>query len=193
MTIAPTHTGSAMVTYFTMEQTPGVSYFACEKLRAKFPVETCADMWRKANRGTIEERELRSACKNCPIGATHAGEPISSISPLRNTKLCGRCRRPSRRLVHKHLCVSCFNRQAEFLKGKNAKGCAPVRMRPLSPRTIGFQHGTVRSEIYLPLHVDTIEIAIAAVRDSTESVALGWDAGAQLREVAEALEQKVDA
>lgn len=180
-----------MVTYFTIPETPGVEYFGCEKLRAKLPVESCADMWRKANRGSADERELRSACKNCPIGATHAGESVSSISPLRNTKLCGRCQRPSRRLVSKHLCVSCQNRQYEWLKGRNAKGCAPARMRPLAARSMHFTHDGELRELYLPLSVDSTELVIAALRDSTGHVKLGRNGHAPgFRRIADAIAQR---
>lgn len=176
-----------MISYFTMDETPGISYFGCETLRAKLPVTECATMWRKANRGTPEQREMRSACKNCPIGANHAGESASSISPLRNTKICGRCQRPSRRLVSKHLCVSCYNRQAEWLKGKNAKGCIPSRMVPLEPRLIEILHAGEPREIYLPLSANDSEITIAAIRDSQEEVTFKRDAGHRWRALADAV------
>jgi hypothetical protein len=174
--------------YFTIPETPGVEYFGCEKLRAKFPVAACAEMWRKANHGTPDERELRSACKNCPIGATHSGEPTTSISPLRNARICGRCQRPSRRLISKHLCVSCQNRQYEWLKGSNAKGCSPSRMRPLAARSFHFAHDGVRRETYLPLSVDPDELIIAALRDSAGRVGMGRNGHAShFRRIADAV------
>lgn len=177
-----------MVTYFSIEETPGVSYFGCETLRAKLPVNECATMWRKANRGTAEQREMRSACKNCPIGATHAGESASSISPLRNTKTCGRCANPARRLISKHLCISCYNRQAEWLKGKNAKGCVPSRMAQIDARLIEILHDGEPREVYLPLSANDSEIIIAAIRDSQGEVTLKEDMGRTLAELAKAVE-----
>jgi len=158
-----------MVDYFAMPETPGVSYFACERLRAKFPVDACAQMWRQANH---ERNENRMACKSCPIGAAHAGETAASLSPLKNTLICGRCHRRSNRLVGKHLCVSCKNREYEYLKGRNAKGAKPVKLKSLDARTLYYMHGDEMRSLYLPLSLDTDELLVSAVRDSANKVRL---------------------
>lgn len=156
-----------MVEYFFMDVTPGVTYFSCERLRAKFPIESCAQMWRQANH---EKNESRLACKCCPIGAAHAGETSASLSRLKNTLICARCHRRANRLVKKHLCVSCINREYEWLKGRNAKGMPPVKLKPLDARTLYYMQGDEMRTLYLPLSVDTEELIVSALRDSLNKV-----------------------
>lgn len=152
-----------MVEHFELPETPGVSYFRCERLRATLPVESCATMWRKSNNG---KDEPRLSCKCCPIGAVHAGETTASLSPLKNTLVCARCHRRANRLVSKHICVSCKNREYEWLKGRNAKGSKPVKLKSLDPRTLRYLHGDEPRTLHLPLSLDWDELIVAALRDS---------------------------
>jgi hypothetical protein len=156
-----------MVEYFEMPEIPGRKYFRCDKLRATLSVDACAIQWRKANHHNDENC---SRCKCCSLGAVHAGETAASMSPLKGTLTCARCHKRSTRLIGKHLCVSCANRQYEVLKGRNAKGTKPVKLAPLHPRTIHFHHGSVRRSLSLPLSVDTDELIVSALRDSINTV-----------------------
>jgi len=49
-------------------------------------------------------------------------------------RMCVRCERREfgLRLLSDMLCVSCWNRQSEVLKGRNARGCAPLKFKPLN-------------------------------------------------------------
>jgi len=156
-----------MIDYFSMPETPGVTYFACERLRAKFPVGSCAQMWRQANH---EKNENRLGCKGCPIGAAHAGETTASLSRLRNSLVCGRRHRSAHRLVGKHLCVSCKNREYEYLKGRNAKGTMPIKLKALEHRTLHYMQGDEMRTLHLRLSVDTEELIVSALRDSANKV-----------------------
>lgn len=156
-----------MVEYFEMQELPGRKYFRCDKLRATINTEACAVQWRKANRANDESC---SRCKCCPVGAIHAGETAASMSPLKGTLTCARCHKRATRLIGKHLCVSCVNRQYEYLKGKNAKGTKPVKLAALEPRTLHYLHGAQRRSLHLPLSVDTDELIVAALRDSLNTV-----------------------
>lgn len=156
-----------MVEYFGMPETPGISYFQCDRLRAKLPMQSCADMWRQANH---KHDENRLACRGCPIGAMHAGEHEASLSPLRGKLVCARCHRSASRLVSKHICVSCKNREYEYLKGRNAKGSRPVKLKSLAPRTLHYLHGDELRTLHLPLSLDIEELMVAAIRDSANKV-----------------------
>lgn len=156
-----------MVEYFGMPETPGVSYFRCDRLRAKLPVHSCAQMWRQANH---KHDENRMSCRCCPIGAAHAGETAASLSPMRGTLICARCHRRANRLVSKHICVSCKNREYEWLKGRNAKGSKPVKLKSLDPRTMQYLHGDELRTLHLPLSLDIEELMVAALRDSAQRV-----------------------
>jgi hypothetical protein len=108
------------------------------------------------------------------------------MSPLKGMTICGRCHTGTTRLIGKHLCVSCANRQYEYLKGRNAKGTKPVKLAPLEPRKIRFMSGSAPKTLYMPLTVDTEELIIAALRDSKDTVRFGFSgemrgAPAQLR------------
>lgn len=156
-----------MAEYFEMPEIPGRKYFRCDRLRATLSVEACATQWRLANHENDEDRQR---CKCCPLGAVHAGETAASMSPLKGTLTCGRCHKRATRLIGRHLCVSCINRQYEALKGRNAKGTKPVKLAPLEPRTLHFQHGAQRRSLHMPLSVDTDELIVAALRDSQNTV-----------------------
>src|SRR5574343_988076 len=109
-----------MVDYFELPELPGRQMFRCERRSATLQAQNCASMWRQANdRGAPERLDI---CKNCPLGASHAGVNEISLSPLRGASVCARCHQGTTRLIRGHLCVSCANRFYERLKGKNAKG-----------------------------------------------------------------------
>lgn len=166
-----------MVEYFGLPETPGVKYFRCERLRATLPVESCGKMWRQANH---HHDENRLSCRCCPIGAAHAGETAASLSPLKGTPICARCHRRADRLVGKHLCVSCKNREYEWLKGRNAKGSKPIKLRSLDPRTLHYLQGDELRTLHLPLSMDTEELVVAALRDSRNRVRFMFSASVRM-------------
>lgn len=156
-----------MVTYFAIEAAPGRMFFRCEPNRATLSREACAGMWREGHQQGVD---ARATCRLCPIGAEHAGEGQASMSVLKGSMTCGRCHQPSRRLIQGHVCVSCKNREYEFLKGRNAKGTAPVKLRSLEPRRIWFMAGPVIAHLELPRTIDRAELIVAALRDTPERV-----------------------
>lgn len=94
-----------------------LTVFDCPSLRATLQPTACAQNW--------ADRKDGSACRGCPLGAIHAGHPEAPPPPPRPS--CCRCGRNEQRLMAGVLCVSCFNRQREVLKGKNSKGKFPVQ------------------------------------------------------------------
>jgi hypothetical protein len=97
------------------------------------------------------------------------------MSPLKGTLTCARCHRTSGRLIGRHICVSCKNREYEVLRGTNAKGTAPVKARRLDARRIRYMHGGELCTMAVRLSADTDELVVAALRDSKKSVAFAWN------------------
>ncbi|TAN25870.1 MAG: hypothetical protein EPN31_14440 [Castellaniella sp.] len=93
------------------------------------------------------------------------------------------------RLIHKHLCVSCYNRQREVLVGKNAKGSSPVKWQALARRTITYQlsDGTV-AERTLDRTTDMEELIVGVLRDERKAVRFGWKAPEHVRQLLDGLD-----
>ena len=132
-------------------------------------------MWRQANH---ENNSARARCKLCPIGAAHAGEVDASTSQLKGSLICARCHRPATRLVEGMHCVSCKNREYEWIKGRNAKGSRPTKMAPLAPRCVRFMNGREPCTLRRNLTKNTDELVIAALRHSRNRVSFGFTAAA---------------
>ncbi|MBB3017637.1 hypothetical protein FHR70_000677 [Microvirga lupini] len=160
-----------MVEYFTLEELPDRPMFRCERRNATLQVSACAGMWSEANGKAAPERLDR--CKNCPLGAKHAGVGEISLSPLRGMSICARCHQGTTRLIRKHLCVSCYNREREFNLGRNAKGSAPVKHPPLHNIEIRYQAGEVLQRLAMPV-VSSEELVVAALRDTSKQVTFAF-------------------
>ncbi len=105
------------VQYRALDGLPGV-YFDCGPLRATMLVQACAQRWRSA------QNESGTICTNCPVGASHAGAAPSVIAAAAPT-FCLRCGNTGVRLLRRSICISCFNREREWLVGRNRKGSTP--------------------------------------------------------------------
>lgn len=81
---------------------------------------SCAANYRAGKRA--EPWETTHRCQGCAIGARHAGESVVA-KPVEHH--CTACGAPSPRLVFGVVCVSCFNRLGEALRGRNARGKIP--------------------------------------------------------------------
>lgn len=156
-----------MILYFEREEVPGKLAFRCDRLSATLSVDSCTVMWRQANHDNVERL---GRCKTCPVGAVHAGETAASMSPMMGQCVCARCHRTSGRLIGKHLCVSCFNRQREWIIGKNSKGSKPVKMVPLVRRSIRFRRGGEPMIKVIDLSANVHELIVAVLRDSKKIV-----------------------
>lgn len=156
-----------MVEYFEREEIPGRPHFRCERLSATLSVSSCATMWKQANHENVERL---SRCKTCPLGAVHAGETAASMSPLMGTAVCARCHRGATRLIGKHLCISCYNRQREVLVGKNSKGSRPIKLAPLCRRRLRYVEDGAVSSLVLEHSQDMTELVVTVLRDSKKRV-----------------------
>ncbi|ORC47829.1 hypothetical protein B2G74_22250 [Burkholderia sp. A27] len=107
--------------------------FRCIPLRATLSVATCAKNYRFA---------ATFACRNCQVGQQHAQAlSLNHAKPEDASRWdsciareCVRCGRRVLRLVRDGtLCPSCYNRQQEVVRGRNAKGATPQKWAFLRP------------------------------------------------------------
>ena len=167
--------------YFELAEIPGRRHFNCERLRATLSVDSCARHWRIANEQPAEQSRFGDlqppdkaarplACRSCPLGATHAGVPAASQSPLRGMTICGRCHEGATRLIGKHLCVSCYNRQREQRIGKNGKGTTPKKLAPLERRSITWLASGQVKTLTLGRSLNIDELIVSVLRDEQFAV-----------------------
>lgn len=156
-----------MVEYFAIEAVPDKQYFRCERQWATLSTEACAKSWRVANH---ERNDDKAVCRCCRIGAMHAGEDQASMSPFKDMPICARCHRGATRLIGRHICVSCYNRQRELVIGRNAKGKPPVKLSALDRRQIRYMHGDQPQVLAMERSLDTMELVVAVLRDARKRV-----------------------
>lgn len=114
----------------------GASYFKCARLSAVMTTTSCAQRWSAAT--------SESTCSGCAIGRHHqaGGSSGKAPPPTQQERLreCMRCGRTDLRVIQQHaLCVSCFNRTAEWRAGRNSKGKAPAHFAPLNFFTVATE------------------------------------------------------
>lgn len=160
------------LTYWTIAEAPHLQMFRCEPMRASISTGACATNWR-ASHGEGAERLFK--CRTCPIGAVHAGETAASLNALRGALVCGRCHRASMRLVGKHLCVSCSNREREVIRGFNARGKAPQKHQGLHRRSLRVLEGGEPLTLRRELTSGVLELMVMALRDCDKRVVFCWD------------------
>jgi hypothetical protein len=115
--------------------------FHCKLLRANLTPNTCS---------TNYSRSLNLSCAHCSIGAEHVAAALKAPKDPRQDKTvlskvnreghqndyalsirrffsqtCIRCSAKAMRLIEPGLCVSCLNRHAEVINGRNSKGTFP--------------------------------------------------------------------
>jgi len=112
------------VQYFEIKDAPG-RYFTCAAFTMTLAETRCAAMWREASAAAREPGYRLEHCRNCEIGASHAGETITRDNQYYGSHLCCRCHTWARRIVHGSVCPSCYNREREVARGLNAKGSPP--------------------------------------------------------------------
>lgn len=120
---------------------------ACPRIPGALRLSTasCARSYKAGK--SAEPWETAHHCLGCEIGARHAGEKIIVVPPPRH--VCVRCGTHSRRLVGKLVCISCFNRQREYIIGANARGSAILayRVPAIWDTELGIQIGHDASEV----------------------------------------------
>lgn len=134
-------------------------------------------MWTAAN---TRNSELRRQCRGCELGASHVGEPEANLCDIHNVRICARCRREASRLIWGNLCVSCQNRQYEFVRGKNARGKPLIKLAPLEARRITYREGGSAVRVRRAgLSASVDELVVGTLRDAAKRVTFGFIGFAQ--------------
>lgn len=110
----------------------------CDRRALTLSRDGCAASWRAAERKRPDPWEGRWHCRACPVGAAHAGRPQAETAAVVESlqRVCPRCGRRAMRIIQGRLCVSCYNREREVLKGRNAKGGVPQLTAVLHDETV---------------------------------------------------------
>lgn len=155
--------------YFEMPGVPG-KYFQCDPYKSRMSVASCAGMYR-AEKGRANGRHPH--CNGCAVGALHAGEKAPARAPLLGALVCPRCTMPATRIV-KGVCVSCINREYEIVRGVNAKGSAPSRLKPLHQAAVLFcADGEVQKAAF-PRVTGRLEAVLRVLRTRPGEVEFAW-------------------
>jgi hypothetical protein len=131
------------IQYFAVEGFDG-RFFKCDRYGTMLP-GSCARNFREAPAAASKGR--LGGCIGCAVGQFHCDPtakpvPLAKPTSFAYREICVRCRRGGEgdnnrligqiRLVREHTtCVSCYNREREVRKGRNAKGAKPKKWRHL--------------------------------------------------------------
>jgi len=132
-----------LIEYRTLPGVPG-TYFDCPNNLGMLSVKACGSLWSEAMTREAIHDGRRVTCRCCRVGQAHAsgdtvqndGQVEGGRSALLGTKSCARCGRQNGRLVRGAVCISCYNRELEWIKGRNGKGTAPKFVRPVFPASV---------------------------------------------------------
>ncbi|HYD68502.1 hypothetical protein [Azospirillum sp.] len=152
-----------------------LNLFRCERRSCSLSVTSCAASWQAAQRKRPEPWEGLWHCRSCPVGAASAGKPmpVATVTGDALSCICPRCQRSAARIIKGRLCVSCYNREREVIKGRNAKGTIPRLTAKLHRQVLAVNDGNaVRVEVFDRV-ASRVEAMLAIARTSTGSVAFG--------------------
>ncbi|WP_128290822.1 hypothetical protein [Afifella aestuarii] len=129
------------------ELMPGIQFFSCSAIGATLRPAHCGARHDRACRVRSVDDDSDQAftiCRQCPVGARHAGKeaesPLAPVSPL-PAFVCSRCSRGTMRMIGGQICVSCYNREQEARKGRNARGTKPITFQPLRRHHVAIDDG----------------------------------------------------
>ena len=93
----------------------GLEMVACTRRELTLSAKGCASLYLSTlTDKDVKPWEGRAKCVGCAIGRERAGlAPMAApIAPV-GARWCFRCEKTCERVIHKRLCVSCFNRERE--------------------------------------------------------------------------------
>jgi hypothetical protein len=156
-------TEESLPAYFQIDGAPGLRMFRCARLRATISDRACGTNFLRSQKLRPDQITSTHLCRECPIGAHTAGVPLVRRSGLHGVDLCPRCRRHSERIINGTRCVSCANREYEWVRGYGGKH-TPVRMAPLLPRRVRIVINGVATELRAERTRDASEMVLAVLR-----------------------------
>lgn len=156
----------------------GVDLFHCQRQNMRLTAAGCARLWRSAqDKGNAPKPwEGRLACVTCPFGAANAGVKVSPVveSVAILSKVCSRCLRLSDRIIEGRLCISCYNRQAEADRGRNAKGGTPRLCAILHDMDVAVFSGEGIEITHAGPVLGAAEVIVAFARRAEAITSFGW-------------------
>lgn len=149
------------VSYFKFEGT-SADFFRCEPYRASMSTDACAKRWNAAQASAGRQPDPYERCQACSIGAAHAGKAQVHYSKHFGQSFCPRCGQHANRMIGGTRCVSCYNREREFVEGANAKGTMPKLM--LYPHRVAAIVDGARRQVTTQLALDVWELVFNTIR-----------------------------
>jgi len=172
------------VAYITIEGFDG-KFFTCTRYGTMSP-SSCAKNYEAAPESVRASGRL-DGCIGCKVGQYHhnPAAPVQQLlgaSALTYRQVCVRCRRGAEvglgrnRLVREHsICVSCYNREREVRKGRNAKGAKPKKCKLLADVQIGcVTNGQMTIERFDHPVRDRLEAVLTLLRRKTGPKVVAW-------------------
>jgi hypothetical protein len=144
-------------------------FFRCSAYGCTMSTEACAGRFQAAQTAKDEALFPIEKCRQCAIGAVHAGTSVVHRSRIFERKICPRCLKGTTRIIGGRRCVSCYNREREMRIGRNRKGTPLVRVRPLHPVSIGYSVDGIYNEL-VTMAVDRVEAVAHIIRTKTGSI-----------------------
>jgi hypothetical protein len=136
----------------------------------------CYRLWLGSKEAEPMPWEGRAACVGCATGARNAGYAPSLVArlvrELRHT--CSRCRHPTSRLINDRFCISCYNRHAEALRGRNARGSRPKLCEFLLSVAVARVAGPDVALVVEHKVTSATETMLVAARKALAPVGFGW-------------------
>ena len=150
----------------------------CARVKLRLTESACVRFWFSANPVQPPAWQGRNACYSCSAGAARAGVTLNQMQAARDglSHVCGRCLRTSSRMVRGTLCVSCYNREREVARGRNAKGRPPVQVaaRLFPCRLVVLDGGSGVERIEASFAAGVLELALNRARRATKPLSFGW-------------------
>lgn len=144
----------------------------CTPNRARITLSACQRMWNAARKRAPAVWESGNACRTCVLGALrNGGTPRTGFEEV-VSDCCPRCGRTGARKVAHDLCVSCYNRQAEFLRGRTRRG-KPCNLR-LGCVSVGMVREGALSDPRRTLARDASEVIVAQSKTAPVGTVFGW-------------------
>jgi hypothetical protein len=147
-----------------------VETFICERHLGGLTLTPngCAGLWRRAMKSKGEYSAAVRPCVGCLTGAENAGEVNRYVRlPDSLDKVCVRCLRGATKMVYGKLCISCYNRQREVLKGRNARGGVPCEAKALRQVSV-IEISPNGREIVTDLASSALEVVLMAIKRSVQ-------------------------
>jgi len=176
------------VIYFAVDGFDG-KFFTCARYGTMSP-GSCSKNFAAAPEAARRGTRLE-ACIGCDVGQHHTDpvalpKPVPAHQSFAYRQICVRCRHSGdddesrligrMRLVRgQTMCVSCYNREREVLKGKNAKGARPKKWRHLFyVRIASVENGAMRIEQFDHPVRDRLEAMLTILRRKDGPRVMGW-------------------